>query len=662
MTSAKCTTWVEANHRCLSAELVLARLRLESQVARVNRTPAPDGLAEAERHFAEATAALLEPAALDQLCQAFRLSEFEREILLLAAGLEMDSRFAGLCAAAQGDPARNHLTFSLALAACPHAHWSALTPTGPLRQCRLIDVAPGPLLATSPLRLSERVLHYLAGVQGCDEQLAALLEHVSTADDVPATHRALAERVARAWIDGPGASALPLVQLTGPDSAGKRSVAAAACSLVGIHLWRLHPHVVPTVAGDLETLLRLCEREAALGPCTFLVDAETLDSNDATRSWSLMRFVEQFRGPIFVTTRERPFLVQRPTVCVAVPRFTKDEQRNLWRRALGGLAESLNGQVDHLLGQFSLDAPAIGAAGADALRRYEEAPAADLGRHLWDVCRRQARPRLDGLAQRIESKMTWDDLVLPEPQQNLLREIAGQLRRRTKVYETWGFADKCSRGLGLSALFAGPSGTGKTLAAEVLANELRLDLYRIDLSQVVSKYIGETEKNLRSIFDAADEGSAILLFDEADALFGKRSEVKDSHDRYANIEISYLLQRMEDYRGLAILTTNLKNVLDPAFMRRLRFVVSFPFPDAVQRALIWRRIFPVDTPTDGLVPKRLARLNVTGGNIRNIALNAAFLAADADEPVRMAHVLRAAAGEYAKLEKHLTEAEIGGWA
>ena len=235
------------------------------------------------------------------------------------------------------------------------------------------------------------------------------------------------------------------------------------------------------------------------------------------------------------------------------------------------------------------------------------------------------------------------------------------VRRRTTVYESWGFGARNSRGLGISALFAGPSGTGKTMAAEVLARELRLDLYRIDLSSVVSKYIGETEKNLRRVFDAAEAGGAILLFDEADALFGKRSEVKDSHDRYANIEVSYLLQRMEAYRGLAILTTNMKGALDTAFLRRIRFIVQFPFPDAASRAEIWRGIFPPETPTKRLDYDKLARLNVAGGNIRNIALNAAFLAADAEEPVRMEHLLRAARGEYAKLEKPLTGAEIGGW-
>jgi SpoVK/Ycf46/Vps4 family AAA+-type ATPase len=268
---------------------------------------------------------------------------------------------------------------------------------------------------------------------------------------------------------------------------------------------------------------------------------------------------------------------------------------------------------------------------------------------------------MDDLAQRIDSNATFEDLVLPEAQKQTLREIITHVQQRAKVYEQWGFANKSGRGLGITSLFAGASGTGKTMAADVLAKELRLDLYRIDLSQMVSKYIGETEKNLRRVFDAAETGGVILLFDEADALFGKRSEVKDSHDRHANMEVSYLLQRMEAYRGLAILTTNLKEAIDIAFLRRLRFVVKFPFPDAIQRAEIWRRIFPKQTPTEKLDYPKLARLNVAGGNIRNIAVNAAFLAAEANEPVQMKHILGAAHSEYIKLERTLTDAEIKGW-
>ena len=195
---------------------------------------------------------------------------------------------------------------------------------------------------------------------------------------------------------------------------------------------------------------------------------------------------------------------------------------------------------------------------------------------LWRACRDASRSRLDDLAQRLEPAAGWNDLVLPEAQKIILRQIAAHAKHRLTVYQHWGFAAKGARGLGISALFAGESGTGKTMAAEVLADELHLDLYRIDLASVVSKYIGDTEKNLRRLFDAAEDSGAILLFDEADALFGKRSEVRDSHDRYANIEVSYLLQRMEAYRGLAILTTNMKSALDVAFQRRLTFVVQFP--------------------------------------------------------------------------------------
>ena len=278
------------------------------------------------------------------------------------------------------------------------------------------------------------------------------------------------------------------------------------------------------------------------------------------------------------------------------------------------------------------------------------------------MCRAESRPVLEGLAQRVVTSARWEDLVLPENNIETLRAMAAQARNQHRVLQEWGFAAQTPRGLGASALFCGHSGTGKTLAAEVLANELDLDLFRIDLSQVVSKYIGETEKNLRRIFDAAEESGALLLFDEADALFGRRSEVRDSHDRYANLEVSYLLQRMDAYRGVAVLTTNLQHALDPAFMRRIRFVVQFPFPDGVSRERIWRKIFPKDTPLGALDFTRLAQLHASGGVIRNIALHAAFLAAESGDAVQYAHVLAAARTEYGKVDRPLTDAETKGWA
>lgn len=282
---------------------------------------------------------------------------------------------------------------------------------------------------------------------------------------------------------------------------------------------------------------------------------------------------------------------------------------------------------------------------------------------MWKSCLVKTTPDLDQLAQRIEAKATWKDLVLPQEALMLLHQIVSQVEQRGIVYNDWGFSEKMNRGLGLSALFAGESGTGKTMAAEVIANALQLHLYRIDLSTVVSKYIGETEKNLRRLFDAAEDGGAILFFDEADALFGKRSEVKDSHDRYANIEINYLLQRIEAYSGLAILATNMKSSLDQAFMRRLRFIVNFPFPGLAERRKMWESIFPDNVPKANLQLdfERLARFNLTGGNIHNIALNAAFLAAaqkEGNRAVSMPLIYEAIRAELRKLDKPINQAEF----
>ena len=540
------------------------------------------------------------------------------------------------------------------MAALPDAHWSALSPSAPLRYWRLIEVANGDVLTTNPLRIDERVLHYLVGVSQLDERLDGLFEPVAVPEGLPPSHRAVAHEIALLW--SRTESRAPAVQLTGGDT-GKLAVAAAASAALGLQLCAIRAADVPVSATELEALARLWEREAILSGVALLVDCQ--DADDANGLRPALALLERVRSLCIVAGGDELGARDRNFVRLDVNKPDGSEQQDLWRDALGPLAHGLNGQISALTSQFDLGTRDIQAASVGILQGVPRGM--EPGDLLWDACRVRSRSGLEGLAQRIEPAAGWDELVLPEPQRETLREISSHVRHRAKVYEEWGFAARSSRGLGISGLFAGASGTGKTMAAEVLANELRLDLYRIDLSQVVSKYIGETEKNLRRVFDAAEAGGAILLFDEADALFGKRSEVKDSHDRYANIEVSYLLQRMESYRGLAILTTNMKNALDAAFLRRIRFLVQFPFPDAEQRAGIWRRIFPSDTPTVGLDEHKLARLNVAGGNIRNIALNAAFLAADAEEPVRMKHLLRAARSEYAKLEKPLTEVETGGW-
>ena len=689
--------WSEYNQRYLASALARVRQALKYHIARSRGEEVELQVEEKQ----QLDTSMPDPALL-RLCAAFGLSSFERDVLLLCAGMDLDGAFPALCAAAQqrqrseqdgandeyrsaAFPGLAYPTFGLALAALPEAHWDAIAPGSPLRRWQLISVGSGNTLTLSPLRIHEYILHYLLGISQPDERLAGLvLSLPAPAADLVPSQQALVQRLVGTWApllktieplslpERENVMPVPALQLCGEDAAGKREIAAAACAAPGLHLALAPASALPVAPAEIDLFCRLWEREAILTRRALLLDCDELDSADAARVAAIDRLVQQLNAPLLLTTVGATFRLarqfSRPVLTFDVCKPNVSEQRLLWQSALGKLPAKLNGHVETLVAQFNLSASAIRAASFQILQtatenaeRGEQAGHDGLGNLLWDLCRMQARPALEDLAQRIEPVADWHNLVLPQSQQQLLHEIAAHVRQRTTVYETWGFSAGSARGLGISALFAGASGTGKTLAAEVLAHELRLDLYRIDLSSVVSKYIGETEKNLRRVFDAAEEGGAILLFDEADALFGKRSEVKDSHDRYANIEVSYLLQRMEAYRGLAILTTNLKSALDTAFLRRIRFIVHFPFPDAAQRAEIWRHILPQRLPTEGLDIQKLARLNVTGGNIRNIALNAAFLAADAHEPVRMAHLLRAASTEYAKLEKHLSEVEIGGW-
>ena len=653
--------WYEANQRHVTAAVGVVRAQLRAYAARRRGDRGEgDEVAAARRALDGATAAMPAPSALDALCAAFDLSEFERAVVTTCAAIELDGSFGAECAAAHGDSNRPYPTFGLALGAFPSAHWSAITSSAPLRRWRMVDVLPGDALTTSALRVDERVLHYLAGVAHIDARLEGLVTPVPAGGEPPRSRRAAAERIANVWSAAARDEPWPLVQLWGADRAATTEVAAWASAGAGLQLHAVRALDVPSAPVEREAMTRLWEREAVLSRSALLVDLHDVDAPEAVRA--VVALADDVRCPVVLAAREPPGVGARPAVRVRVDAPTTSEQRELWAGALGGVARALDGRVDAVVGQFKLDERAIRAASADVLGRAAAGDGPDaLGRALWDACRSQARPRLDDLAERIQPAAGWDDLVLAEQQRRVLREISAHVRHRLRVYEAWGFAAKSSRGLGISALFSGPSGTGKTMAAEVLANDLRLDLYRIDLSQVVSKYIGETEKNLKRVFDAAEGGGSILLFDEADALFGKRSEVKDSHDRYANIEVSYLLQRMESYTGLAILTTNMKTALDRAFLRRIRFVVQFAFPDAAHRAEIWRRVFPDGAPVRDLDPDKLARLAVAGGNIRNIALNAAFLAADAGDAVTMSHLLRAARGECAKLEKPLADAETAGW-
>ncbi len=629
----------DANHVVTLAALQVIRAHIERHMG------GDDRVVEATRAFERARDALGRPWSLAVLQRICQLTDFERDIVLLSSCDQLDAELARLLPSSP--------TFGLALAALPGAHWSAFTPIRPLRAFPLL-LPIGHDLLHEPLRLDERILHFISGIPYLDERLHGLCHPVLVPNAPSPTVRTLAQRLREAWLAG----SVPAL-VVGDDPTVVRMAIATACATVNRQTHRLDARDIPVQSNDRIAWARLWSREAQL-----------LDS-------ALVIELPDDAGP--ETTRCALDLVQRVGRSTAItssqPVGGADAQ--LLQR-LEAQPRSLQECCDQLLGHFDDEAtaalePLASAAlshfrlSHDALRIVAErtraaiAVGAEPGETLWVECRRQVRSRLGALAHCIEPKAAWDDLVLPPPQLSMLRSLVAQVRQRDVVHRKWRFRDAGGRGFGITALFWGTSGTGKSLAAEVVAQELRVDLYHVDLSAVVSKYIGETEKNLSKIFDAAEAGGAVLLFDEADSLFGRRSEVRDSHDRYANIEVSYLLQRMESYRGLAILTTNLKSVMDSAFLRRLRMVVGFPFPDAQQREHIWQRLVPPGAPVEELCFSRLAKLSLSGGEIRNIVLTAAFAAAEEDVPLRMRHFAEAARIELAKSDQALRASEVSGW-
>ena len=667
--SEKRKNWDEANQHYLTASLKVVKDELEqygnrlngNQINKSEDTVSPQLLNEA------ATAGRFQGvAAIDSLVSMLGLSTFERKILLMCAGVELDAGFSKLIATLQGDSLRIYPSFSLALAAFSDAHWSAVSPVSPLRYWRLIEMQNGDRIIRSPLKIDENILNYIAGVSYMDEGLESMVTNVYVETSLVSSQRELAENILLACSSQSDHSTLAVIHLSGESRQDMISVAAHVSAAMSLRLYKFSLLSLPGAMKEITDLARLWNREAALNSYALFIDSTSMDLNDKSRVQCLNGFIENIQGVLFLSNDEWLPECKRTHIKFTVNKPVEEEQLQLWKQSLGARDDRLDGPLKKIVSHFNFSAKTIGLASTEITATQaatETAPKNPdaFAKAIWNACCIQTRPQVDRLAQRINPVAGWNDLVLPEAQKQILKEISMQVKHRRKVYQEWGFSSIGSRGLGISALFSGESGTGKTMASEVLANELQLDLYRIDLSQVVNKYIGETEKNLKQIFDAAEEGGAILLFDEADALFGKRSDVKDSHDRYSNIEVSYLLQRMEAYGGLAILTTNMKNAIDKAFLRRIRFVVQFPYPDAVHRAEIWRRIFPSNTPVKDLDMEKLARMSVPGGNIRNIAINAAFLAADENQPVQMRHVSRAARSEYAKLEKPFSNTETAGW-
>jgi hypothetical protein len=692
--------WRELNARWLTASLVELRLRLHRHALTIRGGPASavvdwivaqdatDALAletdgpelnlldaeiEAAAQAVQAVeaemGAELPGPALRAVSELAGLSRFEERLLLMAAAPSLDGAFAPAYAEVHADARRDHATLHLALGLYGEPGGrlllaDALVPSRALRRLRLVDLAPEPssALMLRALTIDERMVDYLRGHNRAATELEPYLVRIadpdaagessgpeSGLDEVVAAITALVERDDRRW---------PTLDLVGRPDAGAMEAISIACGRLGLRPFALRVTALAALdARQRLEIVALLGREAVLANVALVVDATNIESGSDS-AVVVDELITTLAAPLVVLSTE-PWPSNDGAVdLIRIKPPTRSEQRSLWWTALARYPNSVNGEVDSIVQEFDLSPAAIAQIVAGAAR---QADGPISGQHLWDACGDRARVGLDELARRIEPAYDWDDIVVGSDALDQLRELAGQVEQRGHVYEAWGFGTKLGRSRGITALFAGPSGTGKTMAAEILARHLRLELHRIDLAGVVSKYIGETEKNLRRVFDAAEAGGAILLFDEADALFGTRTEVRDSHDRYANLEVNYLLQRMDDMGSLCLLSTNRKASLDAAFLRRFRFVIEFPFPGEDERRRIWERVFPPAAALDDVDNGSLSRLEITGGNIRTIALNAAFLAAGDGQPIGMRHLMRSAAREYAKLSKPVTSAEFGTW-
>jgi SpoVK/Ycf46/Vps4 family AAA+-type ATPase len=621
---------------------------------------------------------------LPDLAARFLLAAFDVNVVLICLAAELDLRFERLYAYLQDDVTRKRpsvdLVLNLLCASFPEKLEARrrFSTAAPLLQHQLLSLMDDPSNPKAPLlsrylKLDERVVNYLLGSDEIDARLVnylSLIEPKRALDslllpsDLLNQIGSLIERRCNAG------ESLDLY-FQGQYGVGKRSTAEALCRVAGLKLLVIDgAAVLASLGSDFAATVRLISREAALQGAAIYwsgFDALLSDEHQILRRILLHEF-RSVGGMVFLageTTWEPADAPELRFLRLEFPPPAYADRLLFWGMAMEGMTCD---EIDPaaLANKFRFTGGQIRDAALTARNQASQRTpqnAAITMADLLEACRLQSNRKLATLATSIKPHFSFDDIVLPPDRLRQLREICKAVEYRSVLYDEWGFNDKLSLGKGLSVLFAGPSGTGKTMAAQILAGELGLDLYKIDLSTVVSKYIGETEKNLSRIFAEAATSNAILFFDEADALFGKRSEVRDSHDRYANIEISYLLQRMEEYEGVVILASNLRKNMDEAFVRRIHATVEFPFPNAEDRLRIWQGVWPEKTPRAHLDLDFLARrFEITGGNIRNIALSAAFLGAEDGGCVQMKHVIRGTWQEYQKMGKVIMEGEFGPYA
>jgi ATP-dependent 26S proteasome regulatory subunit len=624
--------------------------------------------------------------ALPRLAHLFGLSAFELQTVVICLGPELERKYDKLYAYLQDDVTRKKPSIDLVLdLLCPTetAKWrsrvlfsdsASLFRTGILQKADDPQSPSGSSGLAQFLRLDPRIVGYLLGDNGIDGRLADAVTFVrpfSSTDHVfvDGAIKARLLNFVPAYFSEDNAGPRKLIlHFHGPYGAGKQELARAVCGQLGCPLVRADAESLLACETTGEELLPLAFREGLLlQAALYLSNADILvKEDDKTKVFMkrLVRLIGEY-GWLTFLAGEKPWVhkglfgdVLFHSVELSVPDVPV--RSAAWQTGLAVFGEEIgNLWASRLADQFQLTPGRIKDAIGYAVRQQamngvrRNVTLSD----LYTACRNQSNQKLEEMAQKGKAGYSWDDLVLPDDRLGQLKEMCNQLKHRYRVFGEWGFGAKLSHGKGLSVLFSGPPGTGKTMAAQVIAHDLQLDLYKIDLSGIVSKYIGETEKNLAGVFREAETSNAILFFDEADALFGKRTEVTDAHDRYANIETSYLLQKMEEYEGMVILATNLRTNMDEAFTRRIRFIVEFPFPDEASRLKIWKTHFPGAAPlSDEIDFEFLSRqFQIAGGSIKNIVLNAAFLAAENGGVIGMDHILHGVKREFEKIGKLWTE-------
>lgn len=657
-----------------------ARVRaLEAQLALL------DGAIEARRSMALQMGIDLP---LARLADIFGLSPFEEQCLIICLAPELDRKYEKIYAYLQDDLTQKKPSIGLVLqlllpeGRVQAAARGAFDPRSPLARF-LLKVIDNAADGTTPfigraLKLEDQVLNFLLESGRMEPRLAEVSRMMAPEPagdewlvfgDQERTVTFLAKS-REDWINGLPEQPGCLLFCYGPDDAGKMAYVRQICGKLGIKVLLLDMDAILASGYPWPEILDLAAREAVLQNAALCVANFDHWLEEEDKCQIKGRHLLEMAGDIFLT-----FLLGnhswKPEGITPAPIFIErefpipgDQERHMfWKKLSRDYRLESGADLGALAGEFRFTAGQIrdSLVMAHYLSQWLHPEKEEIEiPTLYKACRSQTAGKLDTLARKIATRQTWEMLVLPPETLELLHEICDQVKYRHLVYGEWGFGRRLTCGKGLNALFSGPPGSGKTMAAEVIARDLRLELYQIDLARVVSKYIGETEKNLSRIFKEAQTANAILFFDESDALFGKRSEVKDAHDRYANIETGFLLKQMEEYEGIVILATNLRNNMDEAFLRRLHFVVEFPFPEKEERVQIFRKIFPVETPlAEGIDYEFLSgRLKLAGGNIKNIAINAAFQAARDGRSVGMRELLTAARREYRKIGKPFLKSEF----